>query len=165
MELNKEKFEYQQELANLNVQIANANAILKDLKAVKDEFLEQTAKDTIEAQNIALKASGEVIQGIYNTKDELISYIREVNSVSTTFEEWVDEVTSTISRLSADLELVRADIDVKRAEMDKQKEENKLQLSLIQGKRDELVIFEKKLKDKQKEVNHKLSLIKVYERQ
>lgn len=164
MELNKEKFEYQQELANLNVQIANAKAILKDLKAVKDEFLEQTAKDTIEAQNIALKASGEVIQGIYNTKDELISYIREVNSVSTTFEEWVDEVTSTISRLSADLELVRADIDVKRAEMDKQKEENKLQLSLIQGKRDELVIFEKKLKDKQKEVNHKLSLIKVYER-
>lgn len=165
MELNKEKFEYQQELANLNVQIANAKAILKDLKAVKDEFLEQTAKDTIEAQNVALKASGEVIQGIYNTKDELISYIREVNSVSTTFEEWVDEVTSTISRLSADLELVRADIDVKRAEMDKQKEENKLQLSLIQGKRDELVIFEKKLKDKQKEVNHKLSLIKVYERQ
>lgn len=165
MELNKEKFEYQQELANLGAEIAKASGELARLKSLHDEEVINTTKDTIEAQNKALEASKEVISEIYSTKDELVSYTRDLEGVMTSFTDWLDNILLEIQKIRQEQEDRQVEINEQIELISKEKYNLAIQKEDIVSNKKKLLAFEKDLKDRQKLLNHKLTLLKNYERQ
>lgn len=152
--LNKEQFEKQKQLADIEMQISTAKSILSSLQISKDEFLKGREKEEKQKLEQLYKNSQGLIDQISENHTEIGNFYNKICSYVSFLEEFQAKTHEIITDLAENSENFQKFVD-----------ENTLRLAEwqkdLETKEKQLEIKEKSIKNQQKELDKALKLLEV----
>lgn len=150
MELEHEQFEGAKELAAIGLRIAEGRALIANLDAEREEYLDGREKEAVERIELVLAQSSELLKEIGANHDELVKYRRELDDYCASLRYFNERVSEGHQAFKEYFDRENAKLDEKLKEVAAQRAQAKKELSQISSDRALLKGQQAQLKDDQR---------------